>query len=143
MYQAFARIIESANIIMDTYMDDALGDVCVYPEKGTVAFSAGLHGWVFTLNHFASIYARKFGVDHNKMGSRLWGDDFFNKFDKKWVKKAAPVASRAFCEFVLKPIQKVIELCMMDKTDDLRVPLGRLDITLTSADKQLRQKATL
>ena len=34
----------------------------VYPEKGTVSFSAGLHGWAFTLTVFADLYAKKFGV---------------------------------------------------------------------------------
>jgi hypothetical protein len=35
----------------------------VYPEKGTVSFSAGLHGWAFTLTVFADLYAKKFGVE--------------------------------------------------------------------------------
>jgi elongation factor 2 len=35
----------------------------VYPEKGTVSFSAGLHGWAFTLTVFAAIYAKRFGVE--------------------------------------------------------------------------------
>ena len=43
-YQTFQRVIENANLIMATYEDPLLGDVQVYPEKGTVAFSAGLHG---------------------------------------------------------------------------------------------------
>ena len=34
----------------------------MYPEKGTVSFSAGLHGWAFTLTVFADLYAKKFGV---------------------------------------------------------------------------------
>lgn len=57
------RVVESANVIMATYADDALGDTQVYPEKGTVCFSAGLHGWAFTLTSFAKIYANKFGVE--------------------------------------------------------------------------------
>jgi elongation factor 2 len=52
-YQNYTRIIESANVIISTYEDALLGDVSVYPEKGTVAFSAGLHGWAFTVNKFA------------------------------------------------------------------------------------------
>ena len=31
----------------------------VYPDKGTVCFSAGLHGWAFTLTVFARLYAKK------------------------------------------------------------------------------------
>ncbi len=33
----------------------------VFPEAGTVCFSAGLHGWAFTLTVFAKLYAKKFG----------------------------------------------------------------------------------
>lgn len=40
-----------------------LGCTQVYPEKGTVSFSAGLHGWAFTLTVFANLYAKKFGVE--------------------------------------------------------------------------------
>ena len=62
-YNGYRRVIESANVIMATYADDQLGDTQVYPEKGTVCFSAGLHGWAFTLTSFAKIYAKKFGVE--------------------------------------------------------------------------------
>ncbi|CAL9016599.1 unnamed protein product [Prunus brigantina] len=40
-------------------------------EKGTVAFSAGLHRWAFTLTNFAKMYASKFGVEESKMMERL------------------------------------------------------------------------
>lgn len=43
-------MIENANVIT-TYEDPLLGDVQIYPEKGTVAFSAGLHGRAFTLTN--------------------------------------------------------------------------------------------
>ncbi|KAI3990892.1 hypothetical protein MKX01_026076 [Papaver californicum] len=66
-YHTFSRVIENANVIMATYEDPLLGDVPVYPEKGTVSFSAGLHGWAFTLTNFANMYASKFGVDNSKM----------------------------------------------------------------------------
>ena len=55
----------------------------VYPEKGTVSFSAGLHGWAFTLTSFAKIYAKKFGTDERKMMEKLWGDNFFDPSTKK------------------------------------------------------------
>jgi hypothetical protein len=62
-YNGFRRTMESANVIMATYADELLGDTQVYPEKGTVSFSAGLHGWAFTLTVFADLYAKKFGVE--------------------------------------------------------------------------------
>lgn len=140
MYQNFQRIIENANVIMATYQDEKVGDVQVYPEKGTIAFSAGLHGWAFTLTRFARMYAKKFKVDVEKMLGRLWGDNFFDRANKKWVKKEKDGLSRAFCEFVIKPIKKIIELAMSDKVDDLVKLLATLDVTLTTDEKELRQK---
>jgi len=72
LYQSFSRTIESVNVIISTYLDAALGDVQVYPYKGTIAFGSGLHGWAFTIRQFAVRYAKKFGVDRNKMMERLW-----------------------------------------------------------------------
>lgn len=72
LYQSFSRTIESVNVIISTYFDKVLGDVQVYPNKGTVAFGSGLHGWAFTVRQFANRYAKKFGVDKTKMAERLW-----------------------------------------------------------------------
>lgn len=72
LYQSFSRTIESVNVIVATYFDKALGDVQVYPDKGTVAFGSGLHGWAFTVRQFAVKYAKKFGVNKEKMMERLW-----------------------------------------------------------------------
>ena len=86
-YQNFCRVIENANIVMATYTDEALGDVCVSPEKGTVCFSAGLHNWAFTLTVFAKMYAAKFGIEQERMMGKLWGDNFFDPKEKKWTNK--------------------------------------------------------
>lgn len=59
----------------------------MYAEKGTVAFGAGLQGWAFTLNQFASRYAKKFGVKKEQLMPKLWGDNFFNPKTKKWTTK--------------------------------------------------------
>lgn len=62
-YNSFCRVIESVNVIMATYSDEMLGDTAASPEQGTVSFSAGLHGWGFTLSSFAKFYAQKYGVE--------------------------------------------------------------------------------
>jgi elongation factor 2 len=76
LYQSFLHTIETVNVIVSTYHDVALGDVQVYPENGTVAFGSGLHGSAFALRQFAKRYAKKFGVDNDKMLAKLWGDNF-------------------------------------------------------------------
>ena len=57
LYQTFSRTIESVNVVIATYHDQVLGDCQVYPEKGTVAFGSGLHGWAFTVRQFANRYS--------------------------------------------------------------------------------------
>lgn len=73
-YTSYLRVIENANVLMATYQDEAMGDLQVYPDQGTVSFSAGLHGWAFTLTTFAKMYASKFGIDESKMIKKLWGE---------------------------------------------------------------------
>merc|ERR1711924_292687 len=90
-YTNFLRVIETANVILATYTDEKMGDCQVYPDKGTVCFSAGLHAWAFTLKTFAEIYAEKFGVPKEKMMEKLWGDNFFDPREKKWTKKNSGV----------------------------------------------------
>ena len=76
LYQSFSRTVESVNVIIATYFDKSLGDVQVYPEKGTIAFGSGLHGWAFTVRQFAGRYSKKFGVNRGKMMERLWVSEF-------------------------------------------------------------------
>ncbi|KAA8496522.1 Elongation factor 2 [Porphyridium purpureum] len=140
MYQNFTRVVENANVSIATYMDKNLKDQQVAPERGTVAFSAGLHGWAFTLTRFARMYASKFGTDEQKMTERLWGESYFSKAEKKWTKTPGPGRERAFNEFIIKPLQRVISLAMTDKVDELDKLLKNLKIELKNEDKDLRGK---
>jgi len=121
--------------------------VQVYPDKGTVSFSAGLHGWAFTLTKFARLYAAKFGVDEKKMMERLWGESYFDQKGKKWVKKGEGAdgkpLTRAFCQFVLDPIQKMFTACMNDQFDKLDKMYKALSIDMKKDDMELRGKALL
>lgn len=145
LYQSFQRTIESVNVIVSTYFDRALGDVQVYPDKGTVAFGSGLHGWAFTIRQFAQRYAKKFGVDKNKMMERLWGDSFFNPKTKKWVKSAdaANGAERSFNQFILDPIFRIFDAFSKGKSDELVALCGKLDIKITNEEKELPGKGLL
>jgi elongation factor 2 len=147
MYQNFVKVIENANVIISTYRDELLGDVTCYPEKGNVAFSAGLQGWAFTLNKFARMYAKKFGVDQDKMRKRLWGDSYFDAESKKWVSKSTSDTGkplmRAFCKFILEPINQVFQASMNGDMPKLEKFLTVVGITLTSEEKSLQQKKLL
>lgn len=127
LYQTFARTVESVNVIISTYCDPVLGDVQVYPQKGTVAFASGLHGWAFTVRQFANKYSKKFGVDREKMMDRLWGDSYFNPKTKKWTNKDKDAdgkpLERAFNMFILDPIFRLFSAIMNFKKDEIPVLL--------------------
>ncbi|KAF2136308.1 uncharacterized protein K452DRAFT_292504 [Aplosporella prunicola CBS 121167] len=143
LYQNFCRVIESVNVVIATYFDKNLGDVQVYPDKGTVAFGSGLHGWAFTVRQFASRYAKKFGVDKNKMMERLWGDNYFNPKTKKWTKVAPEDGERAFNQFILDPIFRIFNAVMNFKKDEIPKILDKLEIKLTAQEKDLEGKQLL
>ncbi|CAI4210632.1 unnamed protein product [Parascedosporium putredinis] len=146
LYQSFSRTIESVNVIISMYLDKALGDVQVYPDKGTVAFGSGLHGWAFTVRQFAIRYAKKFGVDRNKMMERLWGDNFFNPKTKKWTKNGTfegKQLERAFNQFILDPIFKIFDSVMKSKKDDINTLLEKLQLKISSEDREKEGKALL
>merc|ERR1712194_403903 len=122
MYSRFRKAIEDVNVVIATYMDDMMGDTQVGPEKGTVAFGSGLHGWGFNVERFAKIYASKMGVDKEKMMKRLWGDSFFNAKKKTWTNVQTPEGSteklpRAFCQFIMTPINQLMRAIMDDQKD--------------------------
>ena len=142
--QNFCRVIENANVLMATYTDEALGDCQVGPEKGTVSFSAGLHNWAFTLTVFAAMYAKKFGVEIDKMMEKLWGDNFFDPKTKKWTKKhtGEKTCQRAFVQFIYEPIRRVIDAAMNDNKEKLWPMLEKLGVKakLKPADFDLMGK---
>lgn len=147
LYQSFARTVESVNVIIATYFDKSLGDVQVYPEKGTVAFASGLHGWAFTVRQFAIRYSKKFGVDREKMMTRLWGDSFFNPKTKKWTNKDKDAdgkpLERAFNVFILDPIFRIFDSIMNFKKTEIPTLLDKLGIVLKGDEKDLEGKALL
>ncbi|KAF9569529.1 Elongation factor 2 [Mortierella alpina] len=147
LYQSFSRTIESVNVIISTYNDAVLGDVQVYPEKGTVAFASGLHGWAFTIRQFAQRYSKKFGVDRQKMMTKLWGENYFNPATKKWVTKSVDAdgkpLERAFNMFVLDPIFKLFDTAMNKKKEDVFAILEKLEIVLKTEEKEFDGKMLL
>jgi elongation factor 2 len=147
LFQSFQLTIENVNVIISTYNDEALGDVQVYPEKGTVAFGSGLHGWGFTLRQFAARYSKKFGVDKEKMMAKLWGDNYFNPTTKKWTSKGTDTdgktLERAFNMFVLDPIFKIFDAIMNFKKDQIGPMLDKLNIKLAQEERDLEGKQLL
>jgi len=145
-YQNFSRAIESVNVVIATYNDEKLGDVQVYPDKGTVGLGSGLHGWGFGIAKFANMYSSKFGVPKEKLMTKLWGDNYFNPKTKKWGTRALKDGKRqerAFCSFILKPIATLFDAIMNEKTAIYTKMLKSLNVTLPKDAVDLKQKPLL
>ena len=136
MYIRFRKSIEDVNVIVSTYTDERMGDVQVAPEKGTVSFGSGLHGWAFNLSIFAKIYASKFGIDKSKMMERLWGENYFNAEKKTWstLYTGAP-QKRGFCQFIMEPIVQLIRAVLNEDKVKYEKMLTSLNIVLKADDK--------
>jgi elongation factor 2 len=143
-YQSFSRTIESANVIIATYPDEVMGDLQVYPEKGTVGFGSGKESWAFTLNRFAKMYAAKLGVDQDKMMGRLWGNSFYDAPRKKWVKSNPDGKfKRGFVQFIFDPINKVFETIMAGNQDASLKLVSNMGVKLSPEEKQETGKVLL
>jgi len=144
LYQTFSRAIESVNVIIATYNDELLGDVQVYPEKGTVAFGSGLHQWGFTLKKFAKLYASRYNIQEDKMMQKLWGDWYFDGESKKWIKNdKGGTLQRAFCQFVMDPICKMFQAIMEDKKQKIEKMMKVVGVTLKGDEADLTGKPLL
>eukprot|EP01069_Polyplicarium_translucidae_P005105 Polyplicarium_translucidae@DN2722_c0_g1_i1.p1 len=143
IYQTFSRTIENVNVIIATYNDELMGDVQVSPDKGTVSFGSGLHGWAFTISHFARIYAKKFAVPFERMMARLWGDNFFHPEKKSFAKNSSEGSRRAFCQFIMDPICQLFSAIMNEQKEKSAKMLTTLGITLSIDDRDLVGKPLL
>ncbi|XP_078484881.1 translation elongation factor 2-like [Ciona intestinalis] len=145
LYQTFQRIVESVNVIVATYAveDGPMGNIMIDPQKGTVGFGSGLHGWAFSLKQFAEMYAEKFKVPLPKLMNRLWGDNYFNPATKKWSKTKSPDNERGFNTFVLTPIYKVFDAIMNNKTEEITKLMEKCNVKLKGDDKDKVEKQLL
>ena len=146
-YIAFSKVLQNVNVVIATYNDPVMGDLQVYPDKGTVAFGSGLMAWAFTLPQFAKRYASKFGVDESKMVERLWGDTYFDAKGKKWIHQADSPSGerlkRAFCQFCLDPIYQLFDAVMNEKAEKVEKMLKALNVTLKSDERDQAPKKML
>ncbi|KAJ6541763.1 P-loop containing nucleoside triphosphate hydrolase protein [Mycena capillaripes] len=132
LFVSLREAIHDVNDIISMHHDPALGGVQVRPEKGTVVFGSGFYGWAFTLRQFARCYSKRFGVQEEKMLTRLWGDHFFNPATKSWtiknVGEDGEQLQRGFTHFVVDPIYKIFDAVINFDKAAVQHLLQRLNI---------------
>jgi elongation factor 2 len=143
-YQGFQKTLQNVNVVISTYNDPLMGDCQVFAEKGTVAIGSGLQAWAFSISRFAQMYAAKFGVAEEKMCERLWGDNFFDAKNKKWIKQEFNAdgerVKRAFCQFCLDPIYQLFDAVLCEKKEKTDKMLKALKISMTIDEMALTPK---
>src|SRR5262249_25902289 len=93
-----------------------------YPGMGTVGFGSGLQSWGFTIERFAMMYMKKFGIKKDQMMKKLWGDSFFNPSTKKWIETqyteeygcppASPLRLSASSSLTVDPVIRACVACV-------------------------------
>jgi len=117
------------------------------PSVGNVAFGSGKDQWAFTITRFARIYAKKFGIDNDKMMQKLWGDNYFDAPAKKWrtdeIDENGKNLRRAFAQFIMDPICKLCNAVIDGNKEQYEKMLATLGVELAQEDKGLTGKQLL
>ena len=147
MYQSFLRVIDMANVVIETYRSEDMGDIQVNPSVGNVAFGSGKDQWAFTLAKFTRLYSKKFGISEEKMMEKFWGDNYFDAPNKKWrtdgETEDGKSLRRCFAQFIMDPICKLCQNIIDGNVEGYLKMLKVLDLELTQDDKLLSGKQLL
>jgi elongation factor 2 len=147
MYQSFLRVIDMANVVIETYKNEDMGEIQCNPSVGNVAFGSGKDQWAFTLTKFARIYSKKFGIAFEKMMEKFWGDNFYDAPAKKWrtdgETEDGKSLRRAFAQFIMDPICKLCQSIIDGNVDQYEKMLKVLEVELSQEDRALSGKQLL
>lgn len=84
------------------------------------------------------MYEKKFGIDEKILAKKLWGDNFYDPLNKKFVTEEITEdgrkLQRAFVQFIMDPIIKLMKNIMEEKTDNVFKMCNALEITLSERE---------
>jgi len=122
------------------------------PHRGNVAFASAAHGWLFTLESFASVYLEHYDTltgNTNEaltvpdLALRLWGDAYLDPATRTFHTSArdcaTPGVERTFCALVLHPLYKMYTACLGESPTDVNKMLRSVGVLLSK--DELRQDA--
>jgi elongation factor 2 len=142
IYQSLKGTIDNINDTISSFPNTSLGDVQLFPERGNVAFTSGLHGWGFTLRNFARRYEKKFGIAEEKIMGKLWGENFFNGAKQTWgcvgTDTNGKPLERAFNMFVLDPILKIVDAVTTSDQNFIDRVIVKLGLQLSDRERGLK-----
>lgn len=96
-YFKLLHTIEEVNAIVDANTPAGREAQRLSPELGNVCFASGQHGWIFTLESFAQLYAETHsGIVASELASRLWGDKYYSPQTRTFKKKVVSAATAIY-----------------------------------------------
>lgn len=115
------------------------------PDLGNVCFASALHGWVFSVQSFAKIYA-----DYHQtfpgaeFAKRLWGNRYLHSDRKFRSKPESPANVRTFIQFILEPLYKLYSYVLGSEGEELAAVLrDELGVRLTKEQMRLDSRPLL
>ena len=115
------------------------------PVDGNVLFASAQHGWIFSLESFASVYAEKSKVDPAQLAKRLWGDRYFDASTGQFAKRPPAEGRnvRSFVAFVLEPLYKIYSHVLGEEPATLKEALLEVGVKMSREDLALDPRPLL
>ena len=115
------------------------------PLKGNVLFASNDCEFIFSLESFASQYCQVYPNMNPKTFTKLlWGDFYFNREEKKFAREPVKGSNkRAFVEFIMEPLYKIIAHTISHEKDQLAPILKQLGVYLKADDYRLSTRELL
>uniref|UniRef100_M4B206 Tr-type G domain-containing protein n=1 Tax=Hyaloperonospora arabidopsidis (strain Emoy2) TaxID=559515 RepID=M4B206_HYAAE len=133
-YFKLLHTIGEVNAIIDTHTPSDQKKQRLSPELGNVCFASGQHGWSFTLESFAQIYAETYpGVPSATLAARFWGDKYYNPQTRTFTKNS----------FVLEPLYKMYSKVLNGDPKELSASLRAMGIRLRKEELNLNPRPLL
>ncbi|KAH9397028.1 U5 small nuclear ribonucleoprotein component [Tyrophagus putrescentiae] len=144
-YYKIRQILDEINGIIKAHTH--IGEPqLISPLLNNVCFASSLFSVCFTLKSFAQHYSEYYGGGFNPtdLASRLWGDIYFNKANRKFVRKSPGSGTkRSFIEFILEPIYKLFAQVVGDADETLESVLDELGIKVTKKEMKMNIRSLL
>uniref|UniRef100_A0A0C9S3M2 SNU114 homolog n=1 Tax=Wollemia nobilis TaxID=56998 RepID=A0A0C9S3M2_9CONI len=145
-YYKLKHTLEEINNLITAYSSGVEGSQLIDPTIGNVCFASATAGWSFTLQSFAKIYVKLYGVpfDPARFASRLWGDLYFHA-DTRTFKKRPPAAGgeRSFVQFILEPLYKIYSQVIGEHRKSVETTLSEFGVKLSNAAYKLNVRPLL
>ena len=98
-------------------------NMTVSPILGNVIFMSCQYGSIFSLKSYAKMYSQRFGgINPDDFVKVLWGDYYYDASKRKFLNSPSKDFNvRAFVQFILEPIYKIISHTVSHEYDKLQV----------------------